>query len=103
MTDHEEPFAREVHTMLLSLRPDSGHREFASAVELFALERTTVRQPDDFRADTFLAVRSVMNAVSEGACYSERKRLLLHAVNSAHSSMRGDFGTLIDQFGPQVM
>jgi hypothetical protein len=85
MTDYEEPFARKVHTILLSLRPESGHREFASAVELLSLERTTVGQPDDFRAEAFFAVRSVTNAISEGACYSERNRLLLQAVNSAHS------------------
>jgi len=85
MTDHEEPFARKVHTILLSIRPESGDREFASAIELLSLERATVRQPDDFRTEAFFAVGSVTKAISEEACYSERKRLLLHAVNSAHS------------------
>jgi hypothetical protein len=85
MTDYEEPLARKVHTILLSLRPESGYREFASTVELLSLEQTTVRQSDDFRAEAFFAVRSVTKAIFEGACYSERNRLLFHAVNSAHS------------------
>jgi hypothetical protein len=84
-TDNKEPLARKLHSMLLSIGPDAGDECFMSAVELFSLEQMNSREPDEFRLDAFIAVQSVAEAISNDACQSERNRLLLHAVNCAHS------------------
>jgi hypothetical protein len=84
-TGNEEPFARKLHTILLSIGPDTGDTDFTSAVELLSLEQMNSRETDDFKLDAFIAVRSVAEAISNEACHSERNRLLLHAVNCARS------------------
>jgi hypothetical protein len=85
MADYEEALAYEVHTLLLSVKPESVERELASAAELVSLERDlTVGRRDDFRAGVFSAIQDSRGAIVEGASYSERKRRLLHAVNCAH-------------------
>lgn len=84
-TDNEEPFARKLHTILLSIGPDTGDTDFTSTVELLSLEQMNSRETDDFKLDAFMAVRSVAEAISNEACHSERNRLLLHAVNCARS------------------
>jgi hypothetical protein len=84
-TDNKEPLARKLHSMLLSIGPDAGDECFASAVELLSLDQTNSREPDDFRLDAFIAVQSVAQAISNDAWQFERNRLLLHAVNCAHS------------------
>jgi hypothetical protein len=84
-TGNDEPLARNVHTILLSIGPDATDRGIASAVALLSLAQTDLREPDDFRLDVFIAVRSVAEAISSQALCSERNRLLLHAVNCARS------------------
>jgi hypothetical protein len=86
MTDYEELVAGEVHTLLLSAKPGFDDRSFASAAELASLkEDFAARRRDDFRAEVVFAMQEVRSAIIQGASYSERKRRLQNAVNSAHS------------------
>jgi hypothetical protein len=86
MADYEEDVAREVHTLLLSAKPESTGRDLASAAERASFEKDAgARRNDDFRAGAFSAIQDFRNAIVEGAGYFERKRRLRHAVNSAHS------------------
>jgi hypothetical protein len=85
MADYEESLAHEVHTLLLSVKPESADRDLASAAELASLEKVpTACRRDDFRREAFSAIQDSRNAIVEGASYPERKRRLLHAVNCAH-------------------
>jgi len=85
MADYEETLAREVHTLLLSATPESADRDLASAAELVSLEKDpTACRRDDFRREAFSAIQDFRSAIVERASYSERKRRLRHAVNSAH-------------------
>jgi hypothetical protein len=86
MADYEEAVAREVHTLLLSAKPESTGRDLASAAERASFEKDPrARRSDDFRAGAFSAIQDFRNAIVEGAGYFERKRRLRYAVNSAHS------------------
>lgn len=86
MADYEEILAGEVHTLLLSAKPESADRNLARAAELVSLENapTTCRR-DDFRRGAFYAIQDSRNVIVEGASCSEQKRRLRHAVNCAHS------------------
>jgi hypothetical protein len=84
-TGNDEPLACNVHTILLSIGPDAIDRDIAIAIELLSPGQTDLREPDDFRLDVFIAVQSVAEAISSHELYSERNRLLLHAVNCARS------------------
>ena len=88
MADYEEDVAREVHSLLLSAKPESTGRDLASAAERASFEKDPrARRSDDFRAGAFSAIQDFKNAIVEGASYFERKRRLRHAVNSAHSRL----------------
>lgn len=85
MTGNDESLAHNVHAILLSIGPDATDQDIASAAKLLSLVQTDLREPDDFRLDVFIAVQSVAEALSSQTFYSERNRLLLHAVNCARS------------------
>jgi hypothetical protein len=86
MADYEETLAREVHTLLLSAKPESADRDLARAAELVSIEKDpTASRRDDFRRGALSAIQESRNAIVEGASHSERKRRLRHAVNCAHS------------------
>jgi hypothetical protein len=86
MADNEEAVAREVHDLLLSAEPETAERDLASAAELAFLDKDAMAcQSDDFRIGALSAIQGIRNALDDGASYSERKRLLLHAANSARS------------------
>ncbi len=85
MADYEETLAHEVHTLLLSVKPEFADRDLASAAELVSLEKDlTACRRDDFRWGAFSAVQDFRSAIAESASYSERRRRLRHAVNCAH-------------------
>jgi hypothetical protein len=86
MADYEEAVAREVHTSLLSAKPETTDKDLTSAAERASFEKDSrACRSDDFRAGAFSAIQDLRNAIVEGASYSERRRRLRHAVNSAHS------------------
>lgn len=98
-TGNDEPLARNVHTILLSIGPDATDRDIARVVALLSLGQTDLREPDDFRLDVFIAVKSLAEAISSQTLYSERNRLLLHAVNCARSWLNARrFPDPIDKF-----
>jgi hypothetical protein len=85
MADYEEAVAREVHTLLLSAKPETTDKDLASAAERASFEKDPKAcRSDDFRAGAFSAIQDFRNAIVEGASHSERKRRLRHAVNCAH-------------------
>lgn len=86
MAFYEEAVARDVHDLLLSADPDTIDKDFASAAKLANVDRdATAFQNDDFRIAALSAIQEIRTAIDDGASYSERKRLLSHAVNSARS------------------
>jgi hypothetical protein len=87
MADNEEAVAREVHDLLLAAEPDTAERDLASAFELAFIDKGAMAcRSDDFRVAAFSAVQEIRNALAaKETSFSERKRLLLHAANSARS------------------
>jgi hypothetical protein len=86
MAFYEEAIARDVHDLLLSADPETIDKVLASAAKLANVDRDAAAcQNDDFRMRALSAIKDLRNAVDDGARYSERKRLLFHAANSARS------------------
>ena len=80
MTDFERSIAREVHALLLSAHPQAADINLTKAAELAsAASDTTMRQNDEFREYTFLAIQNARIAITEGASAAVGEQLLLDA------------------------
>jgi hypothetical protein len=89
MTNYEQSTAHEVHTLLLSARPEPNDIHLAKAASLASAQLDMlVRQRDEFRGDTFLAIQRTRNAITDGAGAAEGEQLLVSAIRMAEKWLK---------------